>query len=137
MNRNRFRTRRNKPRETKKININVSGANSKGVKLRTGDAVPIECQYKRSYSSATIAFMGRFKFGVKDQLIKIAKAFKVPAITSFSTTSGILVVDKLNRMNSTTIDKARQNGVVILTEEEFLYLISTNKNEVNINYEKV
>lgn len=132
------RGRRNNPREKKKISVNVSGSNTNGVKLRSGDSVPVECQYKRSYSRiATIAFMGRFKFGVKDQLIKIAKAFKVPAITYFSTTSGILVVDNINRMNSSTIDKARQNGVVILSEEEFLYLISTNKNEVSIEYEKV
>ena len=133
----RRRYRKYPPKEKKKININVSGNNVNEANKRPPDKVPVECMYRRSYSTATIAFMGRFKFGVKDQLIKIAKAFGVPAITSFSNTSGILVVDKLNRMNSSTIDKARRDGVVLLSEEEFLYLISTNKNEVKISYEKV
>jgi len=132
------RRRRRVARETKKINIDTSGKSKELLKMTNrNDSVPSECMYPSPMSNATVAFVGRFRFGVKDQLIKIAKAFKIPAITSFSNTTGFLVVDDKERVNSVTIKKARRDGVTIITEEEFLHLIASNKRRNEIKCEKV
>lgn len=99
--------------------------------------IPNDCKFRRTYySNCSVCFMGRFQFGVKDQLLKLSNAFGVPTTTSFAKSTGIIVVDDLNRTNSVTIDRARRQGVVLLNEEEFLYLMSSNKTNTEITYEE-
>lgn len=123
----------------KKIDFNSYGTKENQIRVGRRDdemTIPNECKFKSGYySDSSVCFMGRFKFGVKDQLISLAKAFKTPVSTTFTKTTGILVVDDLNRTNSVTIDRARNQGVLILNEEEFLYIMSSNKNNTEIKYE--
>lgn len=81
-------------------------------------------------------FMGRLKFGTKSQLQQIAQAFNAPFSRSFTEAVGVLVVDDINRTDLVTMDKAREKGILIISEEEFLYLISSNKKEVEIKYNR-
>lgn len=126
----------------KKIEFSNYGTNENQVRVFSRYAaeevkIPNECRYRHNYySNSSVCFMGRFKFGVKDQIINLAKAFGFPTSTSFAKSTGILVVDDLNRTNSILIDKARKQGVLILNEEEFLYLISSNKTNTEIRYEE-
>ena len=135
---------RNRSKKPKK-KIEFSNYGTKENQVRTSSSryaseemkIPNECRYKSNYYiNSTVCFMGRFKFGVKDQIINLAKAFGFPTSASLAKSTGILVVDDLNRTNSVMIDRARKEGVLILNEEEFLYLISSNKRNTEIIYEK-
>lgn len=128
-------------KEKKKIEFSNYGTKEKQVK--TGNyrheeiVIPDSCRYRISFwFSSSICFMGRFRFGVKDQLVKLSKAFGIPTTSTFSKKTGVIVVDDLNRTNSIIIDRARKGGIVLLNEEEFLYLISSNKKNTRITYEK-
>jgi len=136
-----MRNRSKKPK--KKIEFSNYGTKENQVRTTTSRyaneemKIPNECRYKSSYYiNSTVCFMGRFKFGVKDQIVKLANAFGFPTSASFAKSTGILVVDDLNRTNSILVDRARKQGVLILNEEEFLYLISSNKTNTEIMYEK-
>ena len=118
------------------IETKAYGKAEKDKPIFSGD-IPISCRYIRSiYSRSTIYFMGRFKVGTKDELAQIARLHRFPDASNFTDKTGMLVVDDLNRTNSITIDKARKKGITILTEEEFLFLISTNKKNMKVTYEK-
>lgn len=83
----------------------------------------------RAHSSAT--FLGRFNFGLKEQLMSFAEAFNMPTTTSFSNTTGVLVVDDLQRTDSSVLKKAREQGVLILSEDEFLYFLISDKTKIS------
>lgn len=122
----------------KKITVDTYG--KKGRSSFSGhrtEVIPQDCKYRSTYDAAAIIFMGRFKFGVKEQLVRIANAFGVNTTSSLSNKTGMVVVDDLKRTNSVTIDKARKRGTLIVSEEEFLQLIATNKKNTEIKYEKI
>lgn len=124
----------------RKKEITVDTYGKKGKSSFSGhrtEVIPQDCKYRGGYDASSVVFMGRFKFGVKDQLIKIAQSFGVPTTSSLSNRTGMIVVDNLKRMNSVTIDKARKRGILIVSEEEFFQLIATNKKNTEIKYEKI
>jgi len=104
-------------------------------------SIPIESIYikrDRMRFHSSVAFLGRFKFGLKEQLASLAESFLVPTTSYFSNTTGVLVVDDLNRNNSAVLKKARETGVLILSEEEFLYFLVSNKSkESELEYKEI
>lgn len=97
--------------------------------------IPYSCRYKITIINANFCFMGNFEFGTKEELMQVASIFGVPVVKSFNEKVGCLVVDNLNRTDSISIDKARRRGILIISEEEFFNLISSNKKKARISYE--
>lgn len=134
-----------KKKKPANIEIKISGLNYRNSKYNMtkekffiSDKLPREYQFRHAdsgFNSTSISFVGRFKFGHKDDYVLLAKAL------GFRTASGgieahtsVLVVDDIYRTNSVTIDKARQKGILILSEDEFIsFVFNKNKNTGVIN----
>lgn len=80
------------------------------------------------------AFLGRFKFGTKEDMINLGKLMGVQSTSSITPNTAVLVVDDLKRTNSVTLDKARSFGILVLSEEEFLTLLSNPNKLGEIKY---
>ena len=122
------RKRRNEKKSKTNLNVKIKRGSGK-----TNSSFDVQ-KIKDVYSSPLmdfipsrgpkVTFLGKFKFGSKEDMINLSKLLKVGCTTSPTPKTAAIVVDDLTRTDSITLDKARKKGVLIITEEEFLSIVS-------------
>lgn len=128
------------------IEIKMSGLSNAKYNVKKQDRyffankLPKEYRFK-SYriggEGISVSFLGRFKFGNKDDYVLLAKALGFRSASGgIDAYTSVLVVDDINRTNSVTIDKAREKGILILTEDEFATLAFNKAKETGVINEK-
>lgn len=93
--------------------------------------LPLEIRMPINYSdfNPSVCFIGSFMIGLKDNIKSFVKLFNIVLGSSVTSTTSVGVVDNLKRTNSTTINKMREEGILILDEFEFYNILTSIKSD--------